>query len=146
MNLMLNTSSSKWHHTPDIIQLCQDSYWHTQLSTTTATIVLMCQLLYNSSNRLKSQNLFFWLKTKNPQNKLLILLKIFLYLLIFPSTNLNLVTCLALYKEDQANTLPRHLTHITMHLSHTLLFWNFNMLLPYTHFHTSPSLLQNLSS
>ena len=70
-------------------------------------LLYYCQLLYNYSSRLKSQNFLFWLKTKNPQKKSLILLKIFPYLLIFPSTNLNLVTYLALYTPPYTYSLLR---------------------------------------
>ena len=51
---------------------------------------------------LKAKLLFFWLKNKNPLMKPLTLSKTFPYLLNFPSTNSNLVTCLTVYKEDKA--------------------------------------------
>ena len=82
----------------------------------------------SSSSSLKFSDFFFWLKTKNQLKKSLILLKTFPYLLAIPSTKSHLVTYLALYKEEQATTLPRH-TNTTTHLSHTLLFWNIIILL-----------------
>ena len=52
---------------------------------------------------LKAQTFFFLAKKKkNSLMKPLTLSKTFPYLLNFPSTNYNPVTCLALYKEDQA--------------------------------------------
>ena len=71
--------------------------------------------------------------------KSLILLKTFTYLLNIPSTNSNLVTYLVLYKEDQATHTP------SIPLSPPYSKTSF-ILLPHKHFHTSPSLLQNLSS
>ena len=84
---------------------------------------------------LKSLTFFFWLKNKIPLMRLLTLLKIFPYLLNFPSTSSNLVTCLALYKEDQAT---HHLA-----LSHPL-FWNFiHLVATYTFSYFSISLTKS---
>ena len=99
MNLMKNIFSSKRTHTTNIIQLCQDNYCCRPDSRSsyccTATIAV-----------LKSQTFFFQLNTKNSLMKSLTLSKTFLYLLNFPSTNSNLVTYLALFKEDQATHTP----------------------------------------
>ena len=48
--------------------------------------------------------------------------KTFPYFLIFPSTNSNLVTYLALYRDDQVTHNSLH--HYPLSISLTLLFWN----------------------
>ena len=85
-----------------VVQLLAATTTAVRLIVAATTAVLLCQLLYSCSSRLKFQTFFFLLKTKNPLKKSLTLPKIFPYLLIFPSTNSNLVTYLALYIEDQA--------------------------------------------
>ena len=58
---------------------------------------------------IKSLTFFFWLKNKIPLMKPLTLSNIFPYLLNFHSTSSNLVTCLALYKEDHTTHQGRSL-------------------------------------
>ena len=130
MNLMQNIFSSRRPHRANIIELCQDSYWCRPNSCSSYCCTI-------AAATLKSQTFFFWVKTKNPLMKSLTLSKTFPYLLIFLSTNSNLVTYLALYKEDQATHYPS--------LSHPLIlkFHSFCCHIS-KHFHTSPSLLQNL--
>ena len=122
---------------------------------------------------IKSLTFFFRLKNKIPLMKPLTLSKTFTYLLNFLSTSSNLATYLALYKEDQATHkreggsiplsssifwkfihLAAHISKLlhatplyTIHLSHTLIFWNLIILLP-KNTSTSHSLflIQNLPS
>ena len=129
---MQNIFSSRRLHTVDILQLCQDSYCCRAINSSSYSCIAVVAAL-------KSQTFFFWLKNKNLLMKPLTLSKTFPYLLNFPSTNSNLVTYLTLYKEDQATHYPS--------LSHPLIlkFHSFCCHIS-KHFHTSPSLLQNLSS
>ena len=64
---------------------------------------------------------FFWLKTKNQLMKSFIFLKTFPHLLIFYSTNSNLVTVLALYKEDQAIHAKDIMSHLILSLPCSLI-------------------------
>ena len=56
----------------------------------------------NCDSTIKSLTFYFWLKNKIPPMKLLTLSKTFPYLLNFALASFDLVTYLALYKEDQA--------------------------------------------
>ena len=96
MNLMPNFfPPSKRFHLDDII-------WQ---------LIAVTNSCNSCDNTTKSLTFFFWLKNKIPLMKPLILSKIFLYLLNFSSTSSNLVTCLALYKEDQATHQGGSLSH-----------------------------------
>ena len=77
-----------------------------------------------TTEALKAQTFFFWIKNKNSLMKPLTLSKTFLYLLNFPSTNSNLVTYLALYKEDQTTHNSPHRYTLSIPLSSSI-FWNF---------------------
>ena len=103
---------------------CCNSYYYAAVSCNNFCCTSMSVVTDNCIDFpaiLAFQTFFFWLKTKNPLNKQITLPKTFPYLLIFPSANLNLVTYLALYKKDQATTLPRQhnrpITHYILTLS-----------------------------
>ena len=87
-------------------------------------------LLYCCSNSLKVSNLLLLAKNKNPLMKPLTLSKNFPYLLNFPLINYNLVTYLALYKEDtkpHINTLFIPLSPPYSKTSFTLLLISLNI-------------------
>ena len=98
MNLMQNVFSSRRPHTANIIQQYEDSYCYRTVSCNS----YCCTAMSTATAVLKFQTFFFWLKTKNLLMKSLTLSKNFPYLLNFPLTNSNLITNLALYKENQA--------------------------------------------
>ena len=73
-----------------------------KLSGTAATTVLLCQLLYSYSSSLKVSNFLLLAKNEKSTNEITYFVKYFSLFAKFPLTNYNLITYLALYKEDQA--------------------------------------------
>ena len=106
-------------------------------SLTSSSFVSYCCVAVTTT--LNFRIFFFWLKTKNQLMKSFIFLKTFPHLLIFSSTNSNLVTVLALYKEDQAIHAKDIMSHLI--LSPTLSYSeNLSFFCPETHLHTSFSI------
>ena len=109
---MQNFFSSRRPHTANIIQQYEDSYCYRTVSCSS----YCCTAMLATTAVLKFQTFFFWLKAKNLLMKSLTLSNTFPYLLNFSSTNSNLITNLAIYKENQAT-----LTHLlSISLSHSL--------------------------
>ena len=131
---MLNIFSSKRHHPADIIQLCLNNYYCTADS---------CN---SSSSSIKVSEFLLLAKTKKPIKEITCFAKNLSLFVDFPFTNSNLVTYLALYKEDQAtHNSPHH--YPLSSLSHSLVLKLHHLAAHiFKHFHTPPSLLQNLSS
>ena len=91
-------------------------------------VTAMIDSCNSSSSTIKSQTFFFWPKNKRP----LTLSKIFPYLLSFLWTSSNLVTCLALYKKDQATHQGEPLSDpliLKLHLAATYSFSHFSIFL-----------------
>ena len=106
-------------------------------SLTSSSFVSYCCVAVTTT--LNFRIFFFRLKTKNQLKKSLIFLKTFPHLLIFSSNNSNLVTVLALYKEDQAIHAKDIMSHLI--LSPTLSYSeNLSFFCPETHLHTSFSI------
>ena len=101
----------------------------------------------SNSSSIKGSEFLLLAKTKKNQlSKSLVLPKTFPYLLIFPSTNSNLITYLALYKGDQATHNSPH--HYTLSIPFSLSYseTSFTLLPMNIYSSPSPSLLQNLFS
>ena len=131
---------------------------HPAVSAVTATTAIeptaMTDSYNNSSNSIKGSKFLLLAKKKKKQQqqqqqllrKSLVLPKTFPYLLIFPSTNSNLITYLALYKGDQATHNSPH--HYTLSIPFSLSYseTSFTLLPMNISSSPSPSLLQNLFS
>ena len=131
------------------------------MSAVTATTAIeptaMTDSYNNSSNSIKGSKFLLLAKKKKKKKKQqqqqqqllrksLVLPKTFPYLLIFPSTNSNLITYLALYKGNQATHNSPH--HYTLSIPFSLSYseTSFTLLPMNIYSSPSPSLLQNLFS
>ena len=139
--------SFRWHH-PAVSAVT---------ATTAIELTAMTDSYNNSSNSIKGSKFLLLAKKKKQQQqqqpqqqqllrKSLVLPKTFPYLLIFPSTNSNLITYLALYKGDQATHNSPH--HYTLSIPFSLSYseTSFTLLPMNIYSSPSPSLLQNLFS